>query len=183
MSLVDPLKIDWKKVTADNFPYRIIQSPGPYNSLGEIKFMPPNPFRIFLHGTPKKDLFKKKVRTFSSGCIRIEDPIDLAEYVMKGDGDWDRDALIREILKGTNRSVKLPKKIPLYLLYFTAWVDATDQVHFRKDMYGRDAVLDASLHWTPARILWELKRLEQQKEQQKDVPKDVNKPQSLSVAG
>ncbi|HUP56620.1 MAG TPA: L,D-transpeptidase family protein, partial [Bdellovibrionota bacterium] len=115
MQLLDPLKIDWAKVTEEKFPYEVIQSPGPYNSLGEIKFMPPNPFAIYLHGTPRKELFKKRVRAASSGCIRIEDPIDLAEYVMKGDDDWNRDALIKEILHGTNQSVKLPKKIPLYL--------------------------------------------------------------------
>jgi L,D-transpeptidase YcbB len=162
MQLLDPLKIDWAKVTEEKFPYEVIQSPGPYNSLGEIKFMPPNPFAIYLHGTPRKELFKKRVRAASSGCIRIEDPIDLAEYAMKGAVGWDRESLIKEILRGTNRSVQLPRKFPLYLLYFTAWVDSNDQMNFRRDIYGRDAVLDASLHWTAPRIQWELHRLEAQ---------------------
>jgi murein L,D-transpeptidase YcbB/YkuD len=161
MELVDPLKVPWQELTEDHFPYDIIQAPGPFNSLGEIKFLPPNPFAIYLHGTPKKDLFRKRVRTFSSGCIRVEQPIDLAEYVMKGDSEWDRDALMREVLKGTNRSVKLPKKIPLYLLYFTSWVDNQGQVNFRRDIYGRDAALDASLQWTAARVKWEQHRLDQ----------------------
>lgn len=128
---------------------RIRQLPGPDNPLGQIKFMFPNEYDVYLHDTPADHLFSRTERDFSHGCIRLERPVQLAEYLLKDDPDW-RGGRIREaIVSGEQKSVKLPQPIPVHILYFTAWVEDDGTLQFRKDVYGHDARLAAALQKEP----------------------------------
>jgi murein L,D-transpeptidase YcbB/YkuD len=133
----------------ETFKYRFRQNPGPRNPLGTIKFMFPNRFGVYLHDTPSKRLFERSVRSFSHGCIRLEKPLDLAEYVMKKDPKWTRDRIIAEIRKAGTKEVRLPDEIMVHILYLTAWVDGEGMLHFRDDIYGRDVKLDEELKKQP----------------------------------
>ncbi|MGB7063239.1 MAG: L,D-transpeptidase family protein [Candidatus Zixiibacteriota bacterium] len=146
---INPKDIDWSKVTARNFPYRFRQDPGPKNALGRVKFMFPNKFNVYLHDTPSPELFGKTERTFSSGCIRIEKPIDLAEYLLRDDPKWGREEILAAIGRGVEQTVQLPHPVPIHLLYWTAWADEDGSVSFRKDIYGRDRLLDQALQEKP----------------------------------
>jgi len=147
---IDPQTIDWSNVSAKNFPYRFRQAPGPKNLLGRVKFMFPNQFNVYLHDTPSKSLFSRAVRAFSHGCIRIEKPIELAEYVLRGDEKWDHKKILDAIKKGRERTVQLPEPIPVYLLYCTAWANEDGTIQFRNDIYGRDKELDKAFRKKPS---------------------------------
>jgi L,D-transpeptidase YcbB len=142
---IDPRSVDWSSVSARNFPYTLRQDPGPRNALGGVKFMLPNPYHVYLHDTPSRELFAKTERAFSSGCIRLEKPIELAEYLLRDDPRWSRQKILATIEKGSEQIVHLPTSIPVYLLYWTAWAGDDGVVHFRKDLYERDKVLDKAL--------------------------------------
>ena len=142
---LDSQSIDWSQVQAKNFPFRFRQDPGPSNALGRIKFMFPNPYDVYLHDSPDRELFAKADRAFSSGCIRIEKPIDLAEYVLRGDPKWTRSAIISAMEGGVEKTVQLPEPIDIHFLYWTAWTDEDSTIHFRKDLYERDMVLYRAL--------------------------------------
>ncbi|MEE4377924.1 MAG: L,D-transpeptidase family protein [Candidatus Competibacteraceae bacterium] len=135
---VDPGTVNWHQVSAKNFPYRLRQDPGPSNALGRVKFMFPNPYSVYLHDTPSRNLFTRDQRTFSSGCIRVADPIDLAEYLLKDDPRWNRKKILSATRGKWQKTVHLAEKIPVYLLYWTAWVDEDGTVNFRDDIYQRD---------------------------------------------
>jgi L,D-transpeptidase YcbB len=126
-----------------NFPYRLRQRPGPTNALGKVKFMFPNEFAIYLHDTPGQQLFDRRVRTFSNGCIRVENPVALAEWVLAPNGGWDR-SRIRSAMEGPTRRVDLEQKVPIYIVYLTTYVEG-DELFFRQDIYDRDARLMATL--------------------------------------
>jgi murein L,D-transpeptidase YcbB/YkuD len=142
---VDPRSVDWSSVTARNFPYQLRQDPGPRNALGRVKFVLPNPYHVYLHDTPARELFAKTSRAFSSGCIRLEKPMELAAYLLRDDPQWPQQRLSATSQRGTEQVVPLPVAVPVHLLYWTAWVDAAGVVQFREDIYGRDAVLDRAL--------------------------------------
>jgi murein L,D-transpeptidase YcbB/YkuD len=133
--------IDWSSVTARNFDFRLRQDPGPTNALGRVKFMLPNRFNVYLHDTPSRELFERAARDFSSGCIRLQKPIELAEYVLRGAPGWTRERLEARIHSGLEQTVSLPRPIPVHLLYWTAWAEPDGSVQFRPDIYGRDAIL------------------------------------------
>jgi murein L,D-transpeptidase YcbB/YkuD len=143
---INPETVDWKTVTAENFNYRFQQEPGPANALGRVKFMFPNKYDVYIHDTPSQDFFAKSIRNFSSGCIRIEKPIDLAEYLMQGDLRWTRENIIAAIDSGVTRTIRLPSSIPVYFIYWTAWAEGDGTVHFREDIYGRDRILEKEGH-------------------------------------
>ena len=146
--VVDPHSINWRKVTADNFPGILRQKPGPWNALGHVKFMFPNEFDVYLHDTPERYLFVRDRRSYSSGCIRIARPLDLAQYLLAGTGTWDCDS-IQDLMEGFEpKRVMLPRGIPVHILYWTAWVDEQGQVQFRDDIYERDAALEVALFGT-----------------------------------
>ena len=142
---IDPKEIDWARMSANSFPYRLRQEPGPNNALGQVKFMFPNKFNVYLHDTAARELFAKSVRSFSSGCIRIENPIDLAEYLLQDKPGWTWEKIITSIEKRVEQTVSLSKPIPVHFLYWTAWSDENGLVHFRKDIYDRDSSLDKAL--------------------------------------
>jgi len=116
---------------------RIRQKPGEKNSLGLVKFLFPNDYNIYLHDTPAKELFSKDVRAFSHGCIRVEKPVELAQWAL----GWSAEQVQEAMQNGPdNKQVNLPKKIPVYITYFTAFVD-DGQLHFGNDLYDRDDAL------------------------------------------
>ncbi|HEX3035941.1 MAG TPA: L,D-transpeptidase family protein [Thermodesulfobacteriota bacterium] len=142
---IDPKLVDWSKITEQNFKYKLRQQPGPLNPLGQIKFMFPNPFNVYLHDTPFQHYFRRTKRIFSHGCIRVEKPIELAEYVLQQDPRWTREKIRATMKKGITQNVNLSEPVPVYLLYFTAWVDEDGTVQFRDDIYERDKALDEAL--------------------------------------
>lgn len=135
---VDAGSIDWTKVDGDTFPYTLRQEPGQHNSLGRIKFLLPNDYGIYLHDTPDRHLFDRSSRAYSSGCIRLEDPLDLAAYLLANPGRWDRAALEEAIDRGSPLGLTLPQPVPIYLTYWTAWINDAGVIQFRDDVYGRD---------------------------------------------
>jgi murein L,D-transpeptidase YcbB/YkuD len=138
---VDPAAIDWNAVGAGGFPYRLRQAPGPKNPLGRVKFMFPNDFSIYLHDTPKRELFARSQRAFSSGCIRVEKPLELAERLLSDLPGWDRSRIDSVIAQGKTRTVTLARPVPIHLIYLTAWLDGEGNLQFREDFYGRDSRL------------------------------------------
>ncbi len=142
---VDPFSIDWKQVSGRQFNYRLRQDPGPKNALGDVKFMFPNEYNIYLHDTPARELFKKSFRAFSSGCIRLEDPMSLAHYLLSDQPQWT-DARIKSVIDSRKETmVSLTSSIPVHLLYWTVWVDDQGLIQWRNDIYGRDRPLIAAL--------------------------------------
>lgn len=137
-SEVDAAGVDWAAVDGNSFPYILRQGPGPHNALGRVKFLLPNRYGIFLHDTPDRALFSQPARAFSSGCIRLEDPIELARYVLADEERWSRAGLEAAVAQGRPLGLTLPEPIPVYLVYWTAWVDEAGVLQLRDDIYGRD---------------------------------------------
>lgn len=131
------------KVLSGN--YRLRQNPGPANPLGRIKFLFPNRHSVYLHDTPNRGYFKRAQRNFSHGCIRVERPYELAEFVMAPDAQWNHDAIEKAIKSGRTRTLHLQTPLPVYILYFTAWADDDGTVNFHKDIYGLDQILQNAL--------------------------------------
>ena len=139
---INPDTVNWTQVSEKNFNYRFRQRPGSKNVLGRVKFIFPNPFDVYLHDTSSPELFAKFVRSFSHGCMRVEKPIELAEFLMRDDPEWTRENILSAINKRSEKTVWLPEPIPLHIAYLTAWVDENDSVQFRNDIYGLDKVLN-----------------------------------------
>jgi murein L,D-transpeptidase YcbB/YkuD len=147
---VDPSSIDWGSVTAETFPYTLRQPPGEDNALGRVKFLFPNKYSIYLHDTPHQELFEAERRTFSSGCIRVEHALDLAEQLLDPQG-WN-DAKIQSALEaGKTQYVNLEDPLPIVIVYWTVSVGATGEVRYARDIYGFDAPLVAALEGRRAR--------------------------------
>ncbi len=142
---ISPAVINWDEA----FRYKMRQAPGPLNPLGRVKFMMPNRFNIYLHDTPAKELFSKKSRAFSHGCIRIKYPVELVQYLLKDDPDWTREDIEDAIKKGEELKVKLMNPINVHILYLTSWVDDKGVLHFRNDIYSRDERLYQALKNIP----------------------------------
>lgn len=123
----------------------LIQEPGPGNSLGRIKFEFPNNYGVYLHDTPAHALFKDVDRAQSHGCVRLERPVDLAENLLRENGDWPRDTIDQAIQDGETVRVQLAEEMPVTIAYWTAFVDDDGTIEFRPDIYGRDAPLAATL--------------------------------------
>jgi murein L,D-transpeptidase YcbB/YkuD len=135
---VDPATIDWSQPEAMEG-LRFRQVPGPENALGLVKFIFPNHFSVYLHDTPADALFKRDARALSHGCVRIEQPITLAEYVLRDQQDWTREKIDAAMHSGEERIVKLKAPIPVHLGYWTAWVTGDRSVAFTDDPYRLDA--------------------------------------------
>jgi murein L,D-transpeptidase YcbB/YkuD len=139
---LDPDELDLGGYTGETFPHTFVQRPGPTNALGRIKFMFPNRFDVYLHDTPARGLFAREDRTFSHGCIRVEDPLSLGETVLSG---WPRERLEAVLREGDTRTVELDAPLPVLILYWTAATDLDGEVHFYRDIYGRDGPLIEAL--------------------------------------
>ena len=142
---IDPWIIDWNAYTGKNFPWLIRQTPGPRNALGRIKFMFPNRHSVYLHDTPNKRLFKKSERAFSSGCVRIEKPWELAELLLEANNGWDGARLRQTIDSRRTKTVNLRQPVPIYLTYWTVDVSEPGVVGFRRDIYKRDVPIISAL--------------------------------------
>jgi murein L,D-transpeptidase YcbB/YkuD len=158
-TIINPLEIDWTKVHASNFPGWLRMDPGPWNPLGHVKFMFPNQFNIYLHDTNEAYLFDKNVRPFSSGCIRIERPLDLANYLLEKDLGRER---VQELFNATTPEQVPIDPLPVHIQYWTAWVDRDGRVNFRPDVYFRDLDLDVALTEPAYRVMDQLEATPEQ---------------------
>jgi murein L,D-transpeptidase YcbB/YkuD len=184
--VLDPSTIDWYAQSSyaqngeepqDEFPYRFRQRPGTTNSLGLVKFLFPNDFDVYLHDTPADALFERSFRALSHGCVRLEQPVKLAEYLLGRDPKWNAGRIEQAMHKGEEQHVKLPRPIPVHLMYWTARVDESGAVRFFRDIYGHDA-----RQWSDyqARIA----RVKKQKERLRNAEiKRGSKPASAGGAG
>ncbi len=142
-NVIDVSSVDWSSYT--KMPYRIRQKPGGNNSLGWVKFLFPNEHNIYFHDTPSRSLFKETQRNFSHGCIRLEEPKRLATYILRNDSTYTAAKIDSLYYLGKETYVKLPEKIPVFIVYFTSWVDENGVINFRKDIYGHDAKLEKTM--------------------------------------
>ncbi|AMJ66074.1 hypothetical protein AXW84_12005 [Hymenobacter sp. PAMC 26628] len=148
--VIDPATIDWANVTQDNFKYTVRRRPGPQNDLGNAKFIFPNSNDVYLHDTPHGELFSQVSRNFSHGCVRVEEPIKLAAYLLRDKPEWDEQTILDTVATHREKYITLTKKLPVYLVYLTAWADADGHAHFRDDIYGHDKALARELLDKPA---------------------------------
>lgn len=137
--------VEWASVDPDAFPHVLRQEPGDDNPLGRLKFMFPNRHAIYLHDTPAAELFDGRDRARSQGCVRVERPLALAAFALRDDPRWNGEALERVVTTGERRRIDLPRPLPVYLLYWTAWVEPDGGVSFRDDLYGFDEQLTLAL--------------------------------------
>lgn len=142
---IDPSSIDWSKQSAATFPYMLRQGSGPDNALGRVKINFPNPYFVYLHDTPHKEFFEKEERAFSSGCIRVERPLELAALLLNDPRKWNAAAMGEVIEAGQTRTVRLPKPVPVLLMYWTIDPGTEGRVVFKRDPYGRDPRLAQAL--------------------------------------
>jgi murein L,D-transpeptidase YcbB/YkuD len=137
--------IPWSRYSGGNFPYIIRQKPGGANALGKVKFLFPNEYNIYLHDTPARYLFGETKRSFSHGCIRVGEPQHLAMWLLRNDPAWTKEKIEKAMNSKKEQYVPLKNKIPVFIGYFTAYVDSQGQLNFRDDVYGHDARLAAQL--------------------------------------
>lgn len=143
-------------VNASNYRrYRIVQPAGPGNALGRVKFIFPNNHAVYLHDTPSKHLFSRGERAYSHGCIRVKDPLDLADRILDAP-NWDQAEVKRVVNRGRTRHVHLDDHLQVLIYYLTARADADGRVGFRRDIYGRDANLIKAMQGpaSPPRLVW-----------------------------
>ena len=142
---VDPASVDWSTLGAERFSYRLRQPPGPRNPLGRIKFFFPNPFGVYLHGTPGRAALELPVRTLSHGCVRVEDEIALAVFALARDPEWTRERLLDALETARERRLPLPEPLPVHILYLTAGAEEDGTPRFTQDPYAWDPPLVAAL--------------------------------------
>ena len=130
-----------KKNNMEWYNGNVRQRPGESNALGRVKFIFPNSFNIYLHDTPSKNLFDFEKRTFSHGCIRISEPMKMAKFLLSQDTKWDEQKMTDAMLSEKELTVKLEKAVPVYIVYFTSFVDEQGKLNFREDIYNRDNAL------------------------------------------
>jgi murein L,D-transpeptidase YcbB/YkuD len=144
----NPQEIDWSQFDEKHFPYLLVQKPGDHNSLGRIKFQTPNEFGIYLHDTPYRHFFKKRVRAFSSGCIRLEKPEQLAAMLLGSSFNPTPESANRVVsLIEAKQTIQhdLTETVPVYVIYMTTWVDKNGKMQSRDDIYDRDSKISNSL--------------------------------------
>jgi L,D-transpeptidase YcbB len=137
--------VDFAAYSARSFPYSLRQPPSDGNALGQVKFMFPNPYNIYLHDTPSKSLFANEVRAYSHGCIRVADPVDLAHALLALQSADPVGEFQADLDTGKETRVDLVTPVPVHLVYFTAYPDAKGQIGYRRDVYGRDVALFEAL--------------------------------------
>jgi len=139
---VDASSIDWNSATPANFHYTLRQPPGDDNALGKVKFLFPNPYNVYLHDTPHRELFDKDQRTFSSGCIRIQNPLELAKILLSDQPQWSADRIDDYLLTSTEtKEIPLKTPLPVLIVYWTVSVGASGEILYAKDVYDYDPPL------------------------------------------
>jgi murein L,D-transpeptidase YcbB/YkuD len=144
-NVVDPSSIDWADADSTNFPYTLKQPPSDENALGKVKFLFPNKYAIYLHDTPSRHLFEANQRTFSHGCIRVENPLDLAQLLLRGQQDWDRAKIEQAIATDSTKNVAVENPLPILIVYWTVSVGKSGEVRYAQDIYHLDPPLVAAL--------------------------------------
>ena len=134
---VDPATVDW--TTADMRAFHIYQPPGAGNALGQVKFLFPNKHDVYMHDTPTKSLFANPVRAYSHGCMRVRDPLKFAEMLLSEDQGMPMSRIVQLANSGPqNNEIRLKKKVPIHVTYFTAWVDDDGKLKTFADIYGHE---------------------------------------------
>ena len=134
------------EMTGEGPTLRVRQAPGPWNALGQIKFVLPNVHSVFLHGTPAQELFKRPRRDFSHGCVRVEDPLALAGWILGRDSEWTADRMLEAIREGKTHTIAVARQPRIVIFYMTAaFMPDEGVIRFVPDIYGHDARLDAWL--------------------------------------
>lgn len=135
---IDPRTVNWKNITTKNFNFHFRQNPGDQNALGRIRFTIVNPFDVYMHGTPDQKLFAQARRMFSSGCIRLEDPVKMAVFIFGDSQKWSRESIHAVIEENKTQTIPLKKPVAVYLSYFTVFEEENGQLAFFEDVYGQD---------------------------------------------
>jgi murein L,D-transpeptidase YcbB/YkuD len=143
------LTVDWAKVSTDHFPFRLQQRPGGWNPLGRMRFATPNRFDVYLHDTPLPELFQREDRALSHGCVRVERARELAALVLGGQAAGRPETIDHAMASGATSVVTVARPLPVYLLYWTAFVDDERRLQLRDDVYDRDARVAAALARNP----------------------------------
>ena len=146
------LAVDWAAVPAERFPFRLQQRPGGWNPLGRMRFATPNRFDVYLHDTPLPELFQRADRALSHGCVRVEQARELAALVLAGQAVGRPEALERAMSAGATSVVIVARPLPVYLLYWTAFVDDEGRLQLRDDPYDRDPRVAAALARSPMAV-------------------------------
>jgi L,D-transpeptidase YcbB len=146
---ISPYAVDWAALSERYFPFRLRQEPAVGNALGRVKIMFPNDDSVYIHDTPARSLFNRTARSFSSGCVRVEEPLTLAGLLLNRQG-WDQDRLTQAVATHDRQVITLEEPVPVYLVYWTAWAEPNGDVHFRDDIYGRDQTLLEAMTGSPA---------------------------------
>lgn len=140
---IAPGSVDWKSLNSTDFPYVLVQDPGPANALGRVKFYLPNTYDVFLHDTPAQELFNHGKRMFSSGCIRVGKALALADFLLHRDGLDSFEQLAEALQNRETRAIALKTPVPLHVVYLTAWADRDGRAQFRDDVYSLDGLIAA----------------------------------------
>lgn len=139
---LDPMTTDWAAMTSEEYKaLRLVQIPGSHNPLGRIRVLMPNRHNIYLHDTNDRKLFNRSDRAQSSGCIRLQEPEKLANFILSGREGWSEEKMNANLKSKKTRDIMIPQTIPVYLLYYTAWIGPQGQVVFGEDIYGHDKKL------------------------------------------
>ncbi len=152
--IVPMSSVDFSAISSNNFPYTIRQEPGPGNALGEVKFIFPNKYAVYLHDTPSKYLFSKATRSFSHGCIRTQNPIALAEAILKG-SDWDKEKIQETLDSKLTTRAYLDKPMDVLLLYWTAGLYKEESTFFFPDVYERDQAILEKLNMDVEEVVFD----------------------------
>jgi len=148
----DPASTSWKDPAINPYSYNVVQQPGKDNALGLAKFIMPNRMNIYLHDTPNHNLFNKSNRALSHGCVRLDDPDKLAEYLLKDQRGWDSETINKAMQGEQTMTVHLKKPYHVQIEYRTAWVDENGLVNFRDDIYGHDKKQLAQLNYVSDKV-------------------------------
>jgi L,D-transpeptidase YcbB len=120
--------------------YRYVQSPGTFNSMGMVKIIFPNRFSVYLHDTNHREYFSKRNRSISSGCVRVENPLELTEHLLDDSEKWNLERITDSLIDGKTKKINIKQKVNLHILYWTAWIEDSNLI-FRDDIYNLDADL------------------------------------------
>lgn len=141
--------VDWSTISESNFPYMVRQDPGPGNALGRVKFMFPNNYNVYIHDTPSRSFFARDARAVSHGCIRVEDPFDLAVLLLSDIPEWTPENIRTAMQQPKEQTVLLKVPVDVMVIYLTAWTDGKDRVQFRNDVYKSDEKVLVALNQKP----------------------------------
>ncbi|MEH6571029.1 MAG: L,D-transpeptidase family protein [Halioglobus sp.] len=147
----DPLTMDWPNYSSGNFPYSVVQQPGAKNALGRVKFIFPNRHAIYLHDTPSRALFSRSSRAFSSGCVRVKQPLEFAEILLDDPDNWSLEQVQELVQSGEpQRRVNLKREVDVMLMYWTTSPILEGGIQFHADIYSKDAAMLATLNAPPS---------------------------------